>query len=306
MSRNNDPSLARFAAANYGVFTLQHARLLGFTREQIKHRQASGEWQILHEVAYRLAGVPPSWKGNLLAACWSGGFRAAASHRSAAAIWGFAGGRREIAEIICPRWRRARHHGVVVHEQKVIDSRDLACVDGIPVTSPALTLMHLGAVCHPSVVEMAFDAAEKRQLITRASMESLLKRLGKQGRNGIGTLRQLLERHDPAQKPRDSEMETKVLQVLRRNGLPKPVTQFEIRRNGAFVAQVDAAYPQWKIAIEYDSHQEHTGRTRLARDTKRRLEIQSSGWSPITATAENLRGDGHLFIEALLASRRGA
>jgi hypothetical protein len=176
-------------------------------------------------------------------------------------------------------------------------------VDHIPVTTPELTLLHLAAVCHPSTVEMAFDAAERRELVTRTSVEALVHRLGKQGRNGIGTLRVLLERHDPKQKPRHSEMETKVLQVLRRNGLPPPVTQYEIRRNGVLVAQVDAAYPQWKIAIEYDSYEWHTGRARLDKDTKRRLDIQRASWTPVTATAANLRGDGTAFIEAVLASR---
>jgi hypothetical protein len=71
-----------------------------------------------------------------------------------------------------------------------------------------------------------------------------------------------------------------------------------------FVAQVDAAYPEWKVAIEYDSYEWHTGRARIERDTDRRLDIQSCGWSPVTATAKNLRGDGHRFVEAVLASRK--
>jgi hypothetical protein len=305
MARERDQELARFAAAHHAVFTGTHASMLGFSRKERDHRIATRQWWVLFENVFRMAGAPRSWKGDLLAACWAGGFRAAASHRSAAALWGLAGARRNIAEITCPRWRRARHDLVVAHETKALDPADLTVVDCIPVTSPDLTLLHLAAVCHPSTVEMAFDAAERRELVTRSSVEALVRRLGKQGRNGIGVLRDLLERHDPAQKPRHSEMETKVLQVLRRNGLPTPVTQYEIRRsNGVLVAQVDAAYPEWKVAIEYDSYEWHTGRARLDRDTERRLKIQGVGWSPVTATATNLRGDGHRFVEAILASRK--
>jgi hypothetical protein len=305
MTRAKDRALAEFAAANHSVFSTTHAISMGFTKGERAHRIESGQWVALFDHVFRLAGVPRSWKGDLLAACWAGGFRAVASHRSAAALWDLAGARRNIVEITCPRWRRAQHDGLVVHETKRLDPADLTVVGCIPVTRPELTLLHLAAVCHPSAVEMAFDAAERRELVTRGSLEALVRRLGKQGRNGIGTLRELLERHDPAQKPRHSEMETLVLQVLRRNGLPVPVTQYEIRRgNGAFVAQVDAAYPEWMVAIEYDSYEWHTGRSRLEKDTHRRLSIQRARWSPVTATASNLRGDGREFVEAILASRR--
>jgi hypothetical protein len=305
MTRDRDQELARFAAAHYAVFTRSHASMAGLTLGERRQRIETGQWSVLYDNVYRAAGAPRCWRGDLLAACWAGGFRAVASHRSAAALWQLAGARRNIVEITCPRWRRAQHEELVVHETKALDPVDLTVVDRIPVTNPELTLLHLAAVCHPSTVEMAFDAAERRELVTRSSVEALVRRLGKQGRNGIGVLRELLERHDPAQTPRHSEMETKVLQVLRRNGLPVPITQYEIRRHdGVLVAQVDAAYPEWKVAIEYDSYEWHTGRARLDKDVKRRLAIQRARWCPVTATAANLRGDGHEFVEAILASRR--
>ena len=99
-------------------------------------------------------------------------------------------------------------------------------------------------------------------------------------------------------------METKVLQVIRRYGLPAPVTQYEIIHEGVFVVRADTAYPHWRVAIEYDSYQEHTGRMRIDRDTERRLKLQRAGWAPVTATAANLRGGGALFVEAVLASRK--
>jgi hypothetical protein len=301
-----DQALAAFCELNHAVFTPAHAAMFGFSEDQIARRSAAGRWEHAYLGTYRLAGSPRSWKGRLLAACWAGGFRAAASHRSAAALCDLAGGRRAIAEIICPRWRRARHDGVIVHESKAIDPADLTVIDGIPVTKPELTLLHLAAVCHESIVEMAFDAAERRELVTWRSVDTLVNRLGKQGRDGIGTLRALLERHDPSQKPTASEMETWMLQVVRRHGLPEPNRQYEIFHNGAFVARPDAAYPEWHIAIEYDSYQEHTGRIRIERDNDRRLKVLRAGWIPVTATAKDLRSGGREFCEAILASRTRA
>jgi predicted transcriptional regulator of viral defense system len=298
-----DEALARFAAEHHAVFTTAHARLIGFTTQQIARRKAGGRWLHQHLVAYYVAGAPPSWKGDLLAACWAGGFRAVASHRSAAALWALAGGRRSIQEITCPRWRRARHDGLVVHESKAFDPVDAMVIDGIPVTTPERTLLDLGAVCHESVVEMALDAAEKRELVTKESLRAIVKRLGRSGRNGVGTLRRVLDSHDPDRKPAESEMETLLVQVLRRHGFPEPVTQYEIRCAGRFVARVDAAYPQWRIAIEYDSYEYHAGRKAHARDNARRTKIAAAGWLPVAATAEDLRAGGPSLCAAIRANR---
>jgi hypothetical protein len=219
------------------------------------------------------------------------------------ALWNLAGGRRSIQEITCPRWRRARHDGLVVHESKAVDPVDAMEIDGIPVTTPERTLLDLGAVCHPSVVEMALDAAEKRELVTLDSVRATVTRLGRSGRNGVGTLREPLDARSPDRKPPESEIETLLLQVVRRLGFPEPVTQYEIRRAGRFVARVDAAYPQWRVAIEYDSYEYHAGRKARAKDNDRRNKIIGAGWVPVVATAEDLRSGGAVLSAAIRGNR---
>jgi hypothetical protein len=303
MSRDHDQALAAFVSDRYSVFTLEHARLVGFSRKEQEHRIATRQWLALYEGVYLVAGATRSWRGDLLAACWAGGFRAVASHRSAAALWNLAGGRRSVQEITCPRWRRARHGGLVVHESKAFDPVDATVIEGVPATTPERTILDLGAVRHPSVVEMALDAAEKRELVTLDSLRTTVARLGRSGRNGVGTLRALIDARSPSRKPTESEMETLMLQVIRRWGLPEPVTQYEIRRAGRFVARVDAAYPQWHIAIEYDSYEHHAGRRAHDRDSARRGKIMAAGWRPVTATAEDLRAGGPVLCAAIQGTR---
>ena len=144
-----DRRLAELVTDQYGVFATAHVRALGFGGSTIARRIGAGDWRVLHRGVYRLAGVAATWRGDLLAACWAGGFRAAASHRSAAALWGLPGGRRHVVEIVCPRWRRAQHPGLIVHESSAYDERDLTVVDGVPVTIPELTLLgDRGGVLH--------------------------------------------------------------------------------------------------------------------------------------------------------------
>jgi predicted transcriptional regulator of viral defense system len=298
--------LLAFAAEHNAVFRGAHARACGLSEKQITGRISLGLWQRLYDDVYIVAGAPLTWKGALLAACWAGGFRSAASHRSAAALWQIAGGRQSIVEVTCPRWRRAQHDGLVVHETKALEAVDIVAIEGIPVTTPERTLLDLGAVCHESVVEMALDAAEHRNLVTRASVEATLCRLGKRGRNGAGTLRRLLAARKPERRSPESEMETTLIRCLRRNGWPEPVPQYEIRHGGVFIARVDAAYPQWRIAVEYQSDEHHSGRRASERDNDRRLRIIAAGWFPVEATLPDVRNGGTRLSAALGAVRAKA
>ena len=303
MDRSADDRLLEFAAKHHAVFRGAHARLCGLSDRQIEGRIELGLWRHLYVDVYIVAGSPLTWEGGLLAACWAGGFRAAASHRSAAALWKLAGGRKSMAEITCPRWRRAQHDGLVVHETKALASADITVVEGIPVTTPERTLLDLGAVCHPSVVEMALDSAENRGLVSNRSVQATLDRLSRQGRNGAGTLRELLTSRSARRRPPESEMETMLIQCLRRNGWPEPVPQHVIQQAGAFVARVDAAYPQWRIAIEYQSDEHHGGQTARYRDNERRLRVIRAGWFPIEATLPDVCGGGARLCAALDAAR---
>ena len=302
-----DARLAATAEQHHGIFALRHAVTTGLSEAQIQERRESGLWTSVFHSAYRITGAPETWRGRLLAACWAGGFRAVASHRSAAALHGFGGGRESVAEITCPRWRRARHPQVEVHETKALGARDMTVVEGIPVTTPERTLFDLGAVCHPLVVLMAFDKARKNELVTFASTEATLRRLARPGRPGVRALRWALSVRDPKQAPSESEMETLMLDVLRRHGLPAPVPQCEVRdHQGRFVARVDAAYPEARLAIEYQSYQEHVGPEPLVRDNRRRSRLRALRWEMLGVTHPELRDGGELFCAAIRAALRDA
>ena len=98
-------------------------------------------------------------------------------------------------------------------------------------------------------------------------------------------------------------METKLKQCLRRHAMPAPVFQFVIRVDGRFVARVDAAYPELRIAIEFDSYAHHTGKLALIRDNDRRNQLSSIGWLTVTFTAADLERDGGQAIDALRTAR---
>jgi hypothetical protein len=194
----------------------------------------------------------------------------------------------------------------VVHESKGLVQRDVTVVDAIPVTTIERTLLDLGAVRHPLTVERAVETALRRELTTLLDLRSTVRRLGRSGRNGVGVLRRIIDERDPDRRLTESAMEMRLLQVLRAHGLPEPVTQHEIRDRGRFVARVDAAYPELRIALEYESVDWHTGKAALLRDSARRNAIVAAAWMPVAVTVDDLRSGGDRVCNDILRVRRRA
>jgi hypothetical protein len=289
MTDKLDMQVAEFAAHHHGVFDLRAARDFGATRDHVHWRITTGRWVRLYDEVFLIAGAPPTWKARLAAACFAGGPEAFASHRAAAAVRNLPGGRTTDVEITCRRWRRAKEDGLVVHETKAFDPADVEVVDGIPTASAELTLVQLGAVWPRNIVEEAYDAARRNGLVTESSVRDVLRRLGRRGRNGIGVLRAVLDERAGIAAVPECVMETRVLRCLRRLGLPDPVPQFEVRGPGTFVARVDFAYPDARVAIEYQSYEHHSGHIAGVRDTARRRALMRAGWKVVDITHDDVK-----------------
>jgi very-short-patch-repair endonuclease len=188
---------------------------------------------------------------------------------------------------------------LIVHETKAFHLTDLTLVDHIPVSAPARTLVDLGAVCGPRTVELAVERALRLRLTSFDELDRLLNRLGRSGRRGVGTLRRVLSARGPTLGRAESDMETRLLQVLRAHGLPDPELQHEIRVEGRLVARVDAAYPRWRIALEYDSDEFHSGTERRRRDSRRRNRLFAIGWTTVTVTKEDIADRGRELLRAI-------
>jgi very-short-patch-repair endonuclease len=305
MPADADRELAARAARQDGVFTLENARGAGLTRDQIDYRIAVS-WSSIYDGVYRITGAPPTWRSKLRAALMAAGDGSAASHRSAGAMYEIPGGTRDLVELTCVRWKRTVQAGLVAHESRRLDTRDICLLDGIPVTTPERTLLDLASrFSSANYLELAVQAARRKRLITYESTKEMFERHARRGLKGVSAFRDVLERWDPASRPTESEMETMLLQALRRNGLPEPVVQYDIADSvGRFVARVDAAYPAAAIAIEYDSKQEHSDEFQLARDAQRRNRLQAAGYAVLSARYADLKSGGEEICVQISAITR--
>jgi hypothetical protein len=299
-----DRLVSEFAAAHKGQFRIDDLEIIGVTAGQRRLRLESERWYETYSGVYRMAGAPRTWAGDLLAACWAGGPRAVASHRSAAWLWELPGSSRQFLELTCPRWRRTKEPGLVVHETTLWAPEDASQRFGVPVTSVERTLADLASVVSPTSLDLALDRALRLDLTDLEKLQRILARLGRRGRPGTQLFRRVIEDRSAATALSESERERLLFHMLRRHGFPRPVPQYEILdETGNLVARPDFAYPDLKIAIEYESFQEHTGKVALIRDSARRNAVVALGWAPIAATAVDLRRGGDQLADALRRAR---
>ena len=273
-----DVQLNRLAAGQYSLATRTQAIDLGMTSRQLQDRLESGLLVPVHKGVYRLPGAPRTTTQALLAAGMATG-EGVASHRSAAALWALRGVEAATPEITVLGSRRPELRGVLVHRSDRMDDIDVSRRLRVPVTTPARTLLDLGAVVPVEMVEPALEDALMRRLVTLQLLTNTLERLGRSGRRGAAVLRGLVEERDPATAPTQSMMEDLLFRVVRRGGLPAPVRQYEVAG-----VRLDGAYPDIRLGLEADSRIWHGGRLDVQRNTDKANILLAQGWRVLRFT----------------------
>lgn len=286
-------ALNRFAASQHALVHHRQALAGGMTARQIQCRLDGGLFIPLHQGVYRLAGAPTSPEQTILGSTLAAGGGAVASHRAAAWLWRLRGFEDPFTEITVPAGQPSLA-GVVVHRTNRLLSEDVSRRARIPVTTPARTLLDLGAVVPAEGVEAALEDALMRRLVGFALLAGTLARLGRRGRRGTAVLRALVEERDPATAPTQSALEDALLRVLRRGGLPEPVRQYPVGG-----VRLDFAYPERKLGMEADSRIWHGGRLDVQRNSEKANVLVAHGWRVLHFTWADLRADAGDVVDAV-------
>lgn len=90
-----------------------------------------------------------------------------------------------------------------------------------------------------------------------------------------------------------SARETRLRLALVRAGLPEPEISWVLRdHSGRFVAELDLAYPNWKVAPEYDGRVHAEDAQQFAKDADRWDRIRAEGWDHVRILNHHLAGHG--------------
>lgn len=123
-----------------------------------------------------------------------------------------------------------------------------------------------------------------------------ISRLGGHGRRGAGVLRALLEERPVNYVPTHSEFEALVAKIIDQSSLPAPRRQYEVYEGERFIARVDFAYPELKLAIEADSYTWHSGKQEWKRDILRRNDLRVVGWEVYEVIWDRLKARPGVII----------
>jgi very-short-patch-repair endonuclease len=85
----------------------------------------------------------------------------------------------------------------------------------------------------------------------------------------------------------ESPQETRLRLLIARSSLPPAVAQFTVRDDIGFVARVDFAWPDRKVAVEYDGLW-HAESGQFARDRQRLNRLHAAGWRVFFVVASDL------------------
>lgn len=101
--------------------------------------------------------------------------------------------------------------------------------------------------------------------------------------------------------PHESHLEVKLSRLIRQSGLPEPVKQFEVREGGKFIARLDFAYPERRLAIEVDGFGWHSSTRQLQRDRQRQNALVIRKWKIARFASDDIKHHPYRVIEEIRA-----
>src|SRR3954453_17249985 len=156
-----DNKIAELAARQRGIVTTKEMLAAGLSRDEITTRIRSGHLHEKHRGGYALGHRTLTTEARFLAATKACGADAALSHYAAAALWDLVewDGRR----IDVTTTTNRRHPGLKIHRTT---KPDRVLHKGIPVTTPARTLIDLSSMLPFNQLRRAARNAFNQRLIT--------------------------------------------------------------------------------------------------------------------------------------------
>lgn len=171
--------------------------------------------------------------------------------------------------------------GLFVHRR---EGAPITEINGRPATTPSWTAVEVARSLRRPRALATLDAAlrsgtcDVRQLRAAAAQQA--------GRRGIVVLRELIPF---ARAEAESPMESEARLVMIDGGVPPDALQYEIVDHYGRVWRVDFAWPDQKVAVEYDGFDWHSDQKSFRRDRQKRAALQEVGWVVVSIVVDDVR-----------------
>lgn len=274
---DTDHRIARLARAQEGIVRHRDLRGIGLTQEQIRHRRETGRLIDVHPLVYAVGHDRLSVAARRLAGVWTYGTRAVLSHRTAAAAWGLrasGGGRIEVT--VATTAGLVERAGTRLHRtRRAVES---TCIDLLPVTTPARTILDLAGILTPHHVEAALKQAELLDLFDLVALRAVVAAHPRHpGRRPLTGLLDEAARRGLTLTLSDLEILFRALCDAHR--LPYPVVN---ARPLGF--RVDFLWTDARLVVETDGWDTHRTRTAFEDDRARDQALAVAGYRTVRFT----------------------
>src|SRR4051812_3924997 len=269
-----DRQIGRLAAFQHGVVAREQLRELGLSDKNIDYRIHVGRLVVVFRGVYGVGHARLSREGRWSSATLACGPKAVLSHADAAACWGLMPTRGTLAHVSTPLrgGRNPNPRRIVLHRVGTLQDGERTVNDGIPITTPARTLLDIASVVRPRVLEDAIAQADHLELFDLTTVRRVLDAHPRQ--HGAPALRALLGRLDGTDiADTRSGLEVALLQLCDDYNLPVPYVNHLVAG-----VTVDFFWPSARLVVETDGFRFHRTPTVFERDRDRDQLLLLAGY----------------------------
>jgi very-short-patch-repair endonuclease len=296
--REIESFLREIGQVQHGVATRAQLLRYGLASHTIDRMVRACRVVVLRRGLYQI-GPQPAERAAETAAVLACGPYGTVSHTSAAAFHGLldATRARPTVEVTVPRDKRRRIEGVRIHRMRDVFTDEVMVLDGIPVTTPARTLLDIAESMTSREVEQALASAYRKGLVRREEMRTLVDRHPRH--RGAPMLRRLLDAEgDPAFTR--SRAEEKLLEIVRGGRLPRPELNVQLLGH-----EVDFLWREARVVAEVVGYAFHSSMGSFAADRRRDAELAAAGYRILRFTWADVT-EGRLATVVRLAQASAA
>jgi very-short-patch-repair endonuclease len=275
-----DQVITALAAVQHGVVARWQLLEAWVPAHVIRHRLNTQRLRVRHVGVYQVGplAAPCSLEMAAVLAC---GDAAVLSHRSAGRLWQIVRAAPSAsAEVIVPVTQRCRRPGIRVYRLGPLQHNEVTRHDGIPVTTPARTLLDLARVLTHNELERTLAEALALKLTSRRELKRLLGRHA--AAPGAAGLAGLIERPN-APALTLSVAEERLRELVDKAGISQPETNVWVHGHC-----VDLLWPNERFIVEVDGYAFHSSRNRFEQDRRRDAELAAAGYHVVRVTWQQL------------------
>jgi very-short-patch-repair endonuclease len=276
-----DGEVARIAGRQHRVINTRQLRAVGLTEEAVAYRVEQERMRRLWRGIYLVGPGQPDPLSLAMGGVLSAEPAGILSHGWAGWTWDFVSKTSFPVDVTIAGSSRRGPPPVRIHRSRSLDPRDITRRKGIPVTTPARTLLDLAETTDVDALGKLAAEAQVIGAVTERQLHDVIAR--HPTRRGAARLRAALDDGPMLTK---EESERLLFNLLKAAGLPRPQTNARVGRY-----KPDFLYRDERLIIEVDGFSTHGHRRAFETDRVRQQELVARRYRVMRVTYRQLTNE---------------